>query len=333
MDSIEYAKTPTGRKFQASGSLTVDTPSLLKRRQAVTNMATLNRRREADLNRVYRNANRASRQGDLRAGLLALDLGDRAAEQGIQLGGIRSADQRMNAAALDLEQRGATNDELMQLEADAAGVASNDPTTPSPMPQRFDPSYGPPMPNESLATAPAVANEGVVGGPSGLEATPLRPGPSPAQGGLLARRSRYSTPVSSTRELAPTPSPVATPQRLDPAYGPPVGGTRSSFDAQFPAVSGLLARLQAFNASGESLSFDPGPNAERDVASYRFDESLAPISRNERMKKRASKRAETLDREAVVPYRDAYDTTQNRLLRRLLGTDFFPVGDPLRPRR
>jgi hypothetical protein len=290
MDPIDYAKTPTGRKFGSSGSL-VGQPSILERRQAVSDMATLNARRSSDYNRVYRQARRASRQGDMEAGLLALELGDLASKEGVELGGIQSYDQRMNAAGQDLTQRLQTNQELTDMEAGEQPAASGAMTLTA---QGW-------TPNETLATDPVQAQEGIVGGPSGIDATPIRSGPSPAEGGIMAARNRSVSPIYSSRGIEQQTSP----QSLDPNFGPPVGSASTpdrEFAKKFPALSAFMQR------AGEVKDYqltDPGivekqegylgetSYLEQEVANYRFDESLDPEDKKRRMAKRA-KTASTL---------------------------------------
>lgn len=288
MDSIDYAKTPTGRKFGASGSL-VGQPSLLERRQAVTDMAAVNNREASLARRLFRQYSRASRKGDTDAGEKAMDLFDRANEKGIELGGIQSYDQRMNAADADLTQRLQTNAELTDMESGnpqaAAPAASGAMTLTA---QGW-------TPNETLATDPVQAQEGIVGGPSGIDATPIRSGPSPAEGGIMAARNRSVSPIYSSRGIEQQ----TAPQSLDPNYGPPVGSAStpdSEFAKKFPALSAFMQR------AGEVKDYqlaDPGivekqegklgetSALEEEVASYRFDESLDPEDKKRRMAKRA----------------------------------------------
>lgn len=304
MDPLDYAKTPTGRKFGATGSL-VGQPSILERRQAVTDMATLNARRSSDYNRVYRQARRASRQGDMEAGLLALELGDLASKEGVELGGIRRYGQRMNAAEDELDQKIRTNQELIDAEAgnpQAAPAASGAMTVTA---QGW-------TPNETLTTAPVQAQEGIVGGPSGIDATPFRSGPSPAEGGIMAARKRSVSPISSTRDVYSTspltPSPLDDPTQFSPSGVSPVKPL-SPEDQQwqdekiwrnnYPALSSFLSRLQEvkdYQLSDPGNMQDTGlggvsnlitSDLEKEVANYRFDESLPEDEKKRRMAKRA----------------------------------------------
>jgi hypothetical protein len=284
MDPIDYAKTPTGRKFGSSGSL-VGQPSILERRQAVSDMATLNARRSSDYNRVYRQARRASRQGDMEAGLLALELGDLASKEGVELGGIRRYGQRMNAAEDELDQKIRTNKELTDMESGGQPATSGAMTLTA---QGW-------TPNETLATDPVQAQEGIVGGPSGIDATPIRSGPSPAEGGIMAARNRSVSPIYSSRGIEQQ----TAPQSLDPNYGPPVGSASTpdrEFAKKFPALSAFMQR--AGDVKGYQLT-DPGivekqegklgetSYLEQEVANYRFDESLDPEDKKRRLAKRA----------------------------------------------
>jgi len=293
MDPIDYAKTPTGRKFGSSGSL-VGQPSILERRQAVSDMATLNARRSSDYNRVYRQARRASRQGDMEAGLLALELGDLASKEGVELGGIRRYGQRMNAAEDELDQKIRTNKELTDMDSgapQAAPAASGAMTLTA---QGW-------TPNETLATDPAQAQEGIVGGPSGIDATPVRSGPSPAEGGIMAARNRSVSPIYSSRGIEQQ----TAPQSLDPNYGPPVGSASTpdrEFAKKFPALSAFMKRAGevkdyqlADSGEVEQQEGFIGETSylEQEVANYRFDESLDPEDKKRRMAKRA-KTASTL---------------------------------------
>lgn len=297
MDPLDYAKTPTGRKFGATGSL-VGQPSLLERRQVITDMAAINNREASLSRRLFRQYSRASRKGDTDAGEKAMDLFDRAKEKGIELGGIQSYDQRMNAADADLTQRLQTNQELIDAEAgnpQAAPAASGAMTLTA---QGW-------TPNETLATAPEQAQEGIVGGPSGIDATPIRSGPSPAEGGIMAARNRSVSPIYSSRGIEQqTP-----PQSLDPNYGPPVGsastpvGSASTpdreFDKKFPALSAFMKRageVKDYQLSDPGAMQDTGlggvsnlitSDLEKEVANYRFDESLPEDEKKRRMAKRA----------------------------------------------
>ena len=293
MDPIDYAKTPTGRKFGSSGSL-VGQPSILERRQAVSDMAAINNRESSLARRLFRQYSRASRKGDTEAGEKAMDLFDRSRERGIELGGIQSYDQRMNAAGQDLSQRIQTNQELTDMESGApqAAPASSGAMTVT------DQGW---TPNETLATDPVQAQEGIVGGPSGIDAAPIRSGPSPAEGGIMAARNRSVSPIYSSRGIEQQ----TAPQRLDPNYGPPVGSAAtpdSEFAKKFPALSAFMKR--AGEVKGYQLS-DPGivekregtlgetSALEEEVAVYRFDESLPEDEKKRRMAKRA-KTASTL---------------------------------------
>lgn len=282
------------RPFGSPGSLTVNTPSLLERRQAVTDMAAVSNRESSLARRLFRQYSRASRKGDTDAGEKAMDLFDRANEKGIELGGIQSYDQRRNAAGADLTQRMRTNQELIDMEGgdtQAAPTASGAMTV-------TDQGW---TPNETLATSPAQANEGIVGGPSGLPAEPYRSGPSPAEGGIMAARRNASTPIYSSRGIEQQ----SAPQSLDPNYGPPVGSASTpdrEFAKKFPALSAFMKR--AGDVKEYQLT-DPGivekqegklgatSYLEEEVANYRFDESLDPEDTKRRMAKRA-KTASTL---------------------------------------
>jgi hypothetical protein len=290
----------------------VGQPSILERRQAVSDMATLNARRSSDYNRVYRQARRASRQGDMEAGLLALELGDLASKEGVELGGIRRYGQRMNAAGQDLSQRIQTNQELADMEGGEQPAASGAMTLTA---QGW-------TPNETLATDPVQAQEGIVGGPSGIDATPIRSGPSPAEGGIMAARNRSVSPIYSSRGIEQQ----TTPQSLDPNYGPPVGSASTpdrEFAKKFPALSAFMQRageVKDYTLSVPAAGMGPkdvypevnGDGVidatedaaitrwsnnikasmeqdaiESEVASYRFDESLYPEEKKRRMAKRA----------------------------------------------
>ena len=320
MDPIDYAKTPTGRKFGSSGSL-VGQPSILERRQAVSDMATLNARRSSDYNRVYRQARRASRQGDMEAGLLALELGDLASKEGVELGGIRRYGQRMNAAEDELDQKIRTNKELTDMESGAPQAAPASSGAMTLTAQGW-------TPNETLATDPVQAQEGIVGGPSGIDATPIRSGPSPAEGGIMAARNRSVSPIYSSRGIEQQ----TAPQSLDPNYGPPVGSASTpdrEFAKKFPALSAFMQRageVKDYTLSVPAAGMGPkdvypevnGDGVidatedaaitrwsnnikasmeqdaiESEVASYRFDESLYPEEKKRRMAKRA--KAERVD--------------------------------------
>lgn len=329
MDPLDYAKTPTGRKFGATGSL-VGQPSLLERRQAITDMAAINNREASLSRRLFRQYSQASRKGDTRAGEAALDLMDRSRDRGIELGGIQSYDQRMSAAGQDLSQRMQTNQELVDAEAGDPQASSGAMTLTA---QGW-------TPNETLATAPVQAQEGIVGGPSGIDATPIRSGPSPAEGGIMAARNRSVSPISSTRDVYSTspltPSPLDDPTQFSPSGVSPVKPL-SPEDQQwqdegvwrnnYPALSAFMERAgevdYTIKAPGHTFlskeqidSITPGtfegsdPEAvrlyaenraamdvregiESEVAKYRFDESLPEDEKKRRMAKRA-KTASTL---------------------------------------
>jgi hypothetical protein len=298
------------RPFGSPGSLTVNTPSLLERRQAISDMAAINNRESSLARRLFRQYSRASRKGDTEAGEKAMDLFDRANEKGIELGGIQSYDQRMNAAGQDLSQRIQTNQELADMEGGEQPAASGAMTLTA---QGW-------TPNETLATDPVQAQEGIVGGPSGIDATPIRSGPSPAEGGIMAARRKASTPIYSSRGIEQQDSP----QSLDPNYGPPVGSASTpdrEFAKKFPALSAFMKRAgevdYTIKAPGHTFlskeqvdSITPGtfegsdPEAvrlyaenraamdvregiESEVASYRFDERLPEDEKKRRMAKRA----------------------------------------------
>lgn len=279
MDPLTYAKTPTGRKFGSTGTLTGQ-PSLLERRQAVTDMAAVSNRESSLSRRLFRQYSRASRKGDTEAGEKALDLYDRSNARGIELGGIQSHDQRMNAADADLSQRLATNQALN----------SEDP---------FDgDGWNAATPNETLATSPTQADEGIVGGPSGLPAEPFNSGPSPAEGGIMAARGRRVTPISSQRFSDPEAAWSDRSGAQNLVAGSAVSPD-DNFGRKFPALSDFMKR--AGEVKGYQLA-DPGTmqntglgevsnlitsDLERDVANYRFDETLDPEERDKRMAKRA----------------------------------------------
>lgn len=295
MDRLDYAKTPTGRKFGAAGSL-VGQPSLLERRQAVTDMAALSNRESSLARRLFRQYSRASRKGDTRAGEMALDLMDRSQEQGIELGGIQSYDQRMNAADADLTQRLQTNQELTDMEA------GNPPSDQRPMTLTAQGW----TPNETLATDPVQAQEGIVGGPSGIDATPIRSGPSPAEGGIMAARNRSVSPISSTRDVystSPLPSsPLDDPTQFGLSGVSPVKplspedqqwADESIWRHNYPALSAFMQRageVDYQNPVGDYMG-DDYLATEQEVANYRWDEQMPEDIAQRRMSKRARERA------------------------------------------
>lgn len=305
------------RPFGSPGSLTVNTPSLLERRQAISDMAAINNRESSLARRLFRQYSQASRKGDTEAGEKAMDLFDRSRERGIELGGIQSYDQRMNAAGQDLSQRIQTNQELADMESGAPQAAPASSGAMTLTAQGW-------TPNETLATDPVQAQEGIVGGPSGIDATPVRSGPSPAEGGIMAARNRSVSPIYSSRGIEQQ----TAPQSLDPNYGPPVGSASTpdrEFAKKFPALSAFMQRAgevdYTIKAPGHTFlskeqidSITPGtfegsdPEAvrlyaenraamdvregiESEVASYRFDESLYPEEKKRRMAKRAREKA------------------------------------------
>ena len=291
------------RPFGSPGSLTVNTPSLLERRQAISDMAAINNRESSLARRLFRQYSQASRKGDTEAGEKAMDLFDRSRERGIELGGIQSYDQRMNAAGQDLSQRIQTNQELTDMESGApqAAPASSGAMTVT------DQGW---TPNETLATDPVQAQEGIVGGPSGIDATPIRSGPSPAEGGIMAARRKASTPIYSSRGIEQQ----TTPQSLDPNYGPPVGSVSTpdrEFDKKFPALSAFMKRAgevkdyKMFSSPSQTATgvnvwysseggdgWSDAEEAEWDISKYRFDERYhTPEEAKKRKEKSAKIRA------------------------------------------
>ena len=164
---------PSGRGFGDSGPLTVDSPSLLARRDAVSRLATENRQERNLFKRAFRNLNRLSRRGDAQASLAALDLMDRARENNIQMSGIPNAGKEFDAAAIRLRDE-------QQFNADVQGLVT---------------------PNETLATTNLPDEPATVGTGTGIAATRNVPGPSAAQGGPLSSR-----PIWSSRDAQGGPS-------------------------------------------------------------------------------------------------------------------------------
>ncbi len=255
------------RPFGSPGSLTVNTPSLLERRQAISDMAANNSRESSLARRLFRQYSRASRKGDTEAGEKALDLFDRSRERGIELGGIQSYDQRMNAAGQDLSQRIQTNQELADMESGGQPATSGAMTLTA---QGW-------TPNETLATSPAQATEGIVGGPSGLPAEPYRSGPTPAEGGIMAARNRSVSPISSTRDVystSPLPSsPLDDPTQFGLSGVSPVKplspedqqwADESIWRHNYPALESVLNRLQGINAKG-GISITSSPDSGSDL--------------------------------------------------------------------
>ena len=151
------ALTPAGRAFGTPGALTVDTPSLLQRRDAITGAADEARHERNLYKRTFREFKRRLRRGDAEAGLAAISLSKEAGQAGIELTGIPSANKEFNTASTELYDQ-------MQMNAQMQGLVT---------------------PNETTTTPPPVADASVEGGPTGIPVTPPADGPAPDQGGQL----------------------------------------------------------------------------------------------------------------------------------------------------
>jgi hypothetical protein len=147
----------SGRAFGAPGAMTVDTPSLLQRRDAITGAADEARHERNLYKRTFREFKRQLRRGDAQAGLAAISLSKDAGEAGIELTGIPSANKEFNTASTELYDQ-------MQMNAQMQGLVT---------------------PNETTTTPPPVADASVEGGPTGIPVTPPADGPAPDQGGQL----------------------------------------------------------------------------------------------------------------------------------------------------
>jgi hypothetical protein len=155
----------SGRAFGAPGALTVNTPSLLERRDAITGAADEARHERNLYKRTFREFKRRLRRGDAEAGLEAIKLSKEAGQAGVELTGIPSADQEFNTASTELYDQ-------MQMNAQMQGLVTPNETTTTP-------------PNETTTTPPPVADASEEGGPTGIPVTPPADGPAPDQGGQL----------------------------------------------------------------------------------------------------------------------------------------------------
>ena len=97
------AARPGSRSFGEVGSLRPDTMTGFDRRDEVTGMQNEQNRESSLYNRIFRQQSRASRKGDINAGIGALDTMERARAAGVTVGGIKSFDRNRNFAAGTLQ--------------------------------------------------------------------------------------------------------------------------------------------------------------------------------------------------------------------------------------
>lgn len=269
-DDIDYARTPTGRSFGAPGSLSAGGPSLLERRQAITDFANDERHGRNLYRRLWRELNRRSRRGDVEAGFDAIKLMDTAKLDGVEMTGIPNHRNLTNEAETGLVDEMRNNDAM---NAAANGdeqepvdqTQDPDAIRQDPQIQEEDPPVGDPeaMPGnpEAMPRSPATADESIVGGQSGIPAPSMRQGPDPSQGGLMAARKRASgsggvKPIFSSRTGTPYGTdpdaswrPVS-PEAQAAAGGPPLiaGPPKPSaddlFTRRFPAIAGFMDRAK-----------------------------------------------------------------------------------------
>lgn len=89
---------PSGRGFGQQGSLTVDNPSLIEKRNEISRLADDQRQERNLYRRVARGLNRRLRKGDTEAGSDLIELMNQGRAAGIQMTGIPSADENINYA-------------------------------------------------------------------------------------------------------------------------------------------------------------------------------------------------------------------------------------------
>ena len=206
------AVSPSTRSFGAEGALTVDSPSLLERRDAVSRLADDQRVERNLYKRTFRGLNRRLRKGDTAAGQEAIELLNQGRAAGIQMTGIPSANHDFNyAGSRLLDSRRAA--------AGAEEVTSGTGVTPA---------TGTPGGTSSAPPAPGAPTTGAGGSASVVIAGADDGGRYEGEArGVLDRRYRQMggtgvNPVFSTRtsnDVASSPGLAPVETETDPETG------------------------------------------------------------------------------------------------------------------
>lgn len=111
-------RAAVGRQFGQAGSLRPDTETGFGRRDEVTGMQNDQNRESSLYNRIFRQQSRASRKGDISAGIGALETMGAARAAGFSVGGIKSYEDNRDFAAGTLD---SINDQTAMMEGQQGG--------------------------------------------------------------------------------------------------------------------------------------------------------------------------------------------------------------------